>query len=270
MRVALTAGFDRALHVVLLAESLVRRGHEIACVVVVTPFDVARLRALMRQRGAGFVLRAAGRVFGRTADVGSRDDELLQLAESSGVRTRTLREFCATHGVPRVVVKDLNGEAAIRALRTAAPDVVAYGGGGILRRAFLEACGGKVLNAHSGPLPQIRGMNACEWSLLIGLPPVVTIHWIDEGIDTGSTVDVVPVDLRPGDTVDRLRSRCAALGVEAMANALDQLAASTDRRGASPRESTAQRQHHRQCFVLAPVLREILERRLAEREHAGS
>lgn len=265
MRVALTAGFDRAPHVILLAESLIERGHEVVLVLVVTPFDVARLRSMIRQRGPGFVLRAARRVFGRTG-AASPEDELARLAKSSGVRTRTLREFCRAHSVPRVVVRSLNEADAVRAVESAQPDVMAYGGGGILRRAFLEACGGRVLNAHSGPLPQIRGMNACEWSLLLGLAPVVTVHWIDEGIDTGATIDAIPVEVRPGDSVATLRSRCAALGVQGMAAAVDRLAS----QAAVAAEPGSNRSGGgRQCFVLAPVLRELLERRLAARARAA-
>jgi methionyl-tRNA formyltransferase len=29
-------------------------------------------------------------------------------------------------------------------------------------------------------------MNACEWALLLGHAPAVTIHLIDRGIDTGT------------------------------------------------------------------------------------
>jgi folate-dependent phosphoribosylglycinamide formyltransferase PurN len=254
VRVMLTAGLDRSLHVVALAELLVRGGHQVAGVLVVSTRSLARLRRLARQRGAGFVVQAARRVAGVRGTRGG-GDAMAELMDRHGVRHRSLRRWARARGVPCHTVADLNSPAAVACVGAAAADGVLYGGGGILRRAFLEAAGGKVLNAHSGPLPQVRGMNAAEWSLLLGGPPQVSIHVIDAGIDTGAVLEAIPVPVVPGEGLEALRSRCAALGVEGLLRAVarfDSLPAHTA--GAAPPE--------RQCFVMAPVLRELLELRL--------
>ncbi len=55
-----------------------------------------------------------------------------------------------------------------------------------------------VLNIHSGPLPDYRGVMATFWAMLNGEREIgTTIHWIvDAGIDTGPIIDVLrqPVD----------------------------------------------------------------------------
>lgn len=43
-----------------------------------------------------------------------------------------------------------------------------------------------ILNAHIGPLPEIRGRSSLEWSLLTGMDPSVSVIRVDEGIDTGA------------------------------------------------------------------------------------
>ncbi len=60
-----------------------------------------------------------------------------------------------------------------------------------------------VLNAHGGILPEYRGMNVMEWSLLQGDQIGVTVHFIDSKIDTGQIcfVNKVPVS-GPSLTVD--------------------------------------------------------------------
>jgi folate-dependent phosphoribosylglycinamide formyltransferase PurN len=115
------------------------------------------------------------------------------------------------------VVPDLNHDRSIEFVRASACDGVLYAGGGIIRGRFIDAARGRILNPHSGPLPEIRGMNACEWALLLGLPPAVTIHFIDEGIDTGGVVSQIPIGVEQGDTVESLRGKCVVAGINGIA-----------------------------------------------------
>ncbi len=45
-----------------------------------------------------------------------------------------------------------------------------------------------ILNPHIGLLPEYRGRNVMEWSLLEGKPVGVTVFFIDTGIDTGRRI----------------------------------------------------------------------------------
>jgi hypothetical protein len=254
VRLLLTAGFDRALHAVALAELARREGHVLAAVLVATPFSLARARGLARQRGIG-ALAAAGRRMAGTRARNTADGLLEDLLEREDIAWRSLRGWARDHGVPCHSVRSLNSPRAVRLARAAAAEVTLYAGGGVLRAPFLEAVGGRVLNAHSGPLPHVRGMNACEWSLLLGHAPEVTIHVIDQGIDTGAVIERIPLPIEAGDTLEALRGRCAVLGVHGLLRALPRVTGPLPARASGAEAS-------RQCFVLAPVLRELLERRL--------
>ncbi len=257
MRLILTAGFSRAKHVIAMAQILSQRGHRIEMVLVVNPISLRRIKTMIRQRGGRELVRAAKRMLGLTrAQSGIQPDPLDQFLQTHQLRHRSLKAWAADHHARYHVVPDLNAPPTIDLVRRVQADGLIYGGGGILRNGILEAIGGRVLNAHSGPLPEIRGMNACEWSLLLGLAPMVTIHFINRGIDTGSTVRTLPVVVEPGDTIDRLRSKCTVLGVEGICDSVESLAS-------PPPPASPQAGHHRQCYVLAPVLKELLEHRLA-------
>lgn len=254
MRVVLTAGFDRAPNTLALAELLRRDGHEVAAIFVVTPFRLKRLRSMVRQRGWSVVLQSLPRLWRGSA--GFEAGPLDAFLTSHRIEPTSLHRWCSAHRVPHHVVADLNADRTVRRLEKAAPDLVVYGGGGILRRPFLLAAGRCALNAHSGPLPQVRGMNACEWSLLLGVPPAVTIHKIDEGIDTGQVIERIPLIPEPDDTIERLRSKCVVLGIEGLRRAVE-----TCQR--LPEAQAPDAARHRQCFVMAPVVRELLEWKLA-------
>lgn len=259
MRLILTSGHGRALHVLAIAELLRRRGDEVVAIITVSTLNLRRARTLLRQRGSKFARAAASQVVGWQRETsGGGMDPMHALLERYEIPRQSLRQWGRRHGTRVMSVADLNAERSRAIVAAVRPDAVLYGGGGILRREFLAAAEGRVLNVHSGPLPDVRGMNACEWSVLLGLQPTVTVHRIDQGIDTGAAVLRRPVPVCPGDDLGRLRRRCVAEGVEAMVQATADLPADWVTRPA-PLPVT------RQCFVMAPALLELAEHRLRQR-----
>lgn len=258
MSVILTAGFDKAKNALALATMLHRDGVAIKGVLVVNPFNVKRLRAYVRQRGAGFVVKAFGRLRGN--DSSQKEDAVSKLLKDEQVRHTSLKAWAAEHDVPYKLVDSLNGDDSISFVTSKEVDWLVYAGGGILRKAFINAARERILNAHAGPLPQVRGMNACEWSLLLGQPPHVTVHLINRGIDTGGIFKQYPVAVYEADTIEALRARSTAVGIRALHETV--LANPTDLPDKQVPVS-------RQCFVLAPALKELLEQRLARGDVPG-
>lgn len=260
VKVILTAGFARAKHVLALAELLTRDGVLIGGVLVVSPYSFKRLRSTVRTRGWSFVGGAARRIIGmRCAAVesGSSRDPLEAFLVVNQIPNISLPEWTRRHRVAYLNVASLDSPQALAFVKEVAPDGVIYGGGGILRKGFIDAAHRKVINAHSGPLPQVRGMNACEWSLLLGLRPTVTIHFIDEGVDTGSSIEAISIEVEHGDDIERLRSKCIVAGIVGLRRNANEVIV----RAADPFDSSEART--RQCYVLAPALRTLLESKLA-------
>lgn len=82
----------------------------------------------------------------------------------------------------------------------------------LLRPCFFEAFGRRVVNTHSAPLPAFPGRHPIEDVLAAGVPETAaTIHWVDEGIDTGPVIRAEAVPVEPDDTTDTLRARVQAV-----------------------------------------------------------
>jgi phosphoribosylglycinamide formyltransferase 1 len=78
----------------------------------------------------------------------------------------------------------------------------------LLRPAFLERFPGRIVNTHSAPLPEFPGPHPIEDVLAAGMAETAaTVHYVDEGIDTGQVIAVERVPVEPGDTVISLRAR---------------------------------------------------------------
>ena len=246
-RLALTAGFDAAPHVLALAESLARNEYDVVAIIVVTPFSLSRLRGRIRQYGFAGLVHAGSRMMPR----------LFSLSDSSASRSltnvagRSLRVWARRHDAIYITTRDLNSDECVSKLSAMKVAGVVYGGGGILRTPFIDAARRRVLNAHAGPLPAVRGMNATEWSLLLRIHPTVSIHAIDEGIDTGPVFERIPIPIGAGDTLETLRERGTLLGVEGIVRNAWRF------EGTEWPDTTVTQQPTRQCFVLAPILKEL-------------
>lgn len=66
--------------------------------------------------------------------------------------------------------------------------VVSFGYRHILRSNVIEGAGCPIFNLHISYLPFNRGAHPNFWSFYEGTPAGVTIHLIDEGVDTGDIV----------------------------------------------------------------------------------
>jgi folate-dependent phosphoribosylglycinamide formyltransferase PurN len=128
---------------------------------------------------------------------------------------RSMREVAAAYDFPLALCHDQNAADAIARLEEWAPDLIVFTGGNILRKQLLQVPRLGVLNVHLGSLPEVRGMSTPEWSLLKQVPPGITIHYMDEGIDTGPILQ--KNELPGADTcasLSDLRNRLIAFGVE--------------------------------------------------------
>jgi phosphoribosylglycinamide formyltransferase 1 len=78
----------------------------------------------------------------------------------------------------------------------------------LLTPAFLDRFPGRIVNTHSAPLPDFPGAHPIEDVLAAGVAETAaTVHYVDEGIDTGAVIAAERVPVLPGDTAETLRAR---------------------------------------------------------------
>ncbi|MEI6843950.1 MAG: phosphoribosylglycinamide formyltransferase [Actinomycetes bacterium] len=93
------------------------------------------------------------------------------------------------------VAQSLNPDLMVSAgfMRILAPDFV---------RRF------RIINSHPALLPNFPGAHAVRDALTAGVSRTgTTMHWVDEGVDTGEVIAQVAVDILPSDTEESLHER---------------------------------------------------------------
>lgn len=90
------------------------------------------------------------------------------------------------------------------------PDVIAsvyYRG--LIKSHVIEACGGRIFNAHPSLLPKHRGCSVVPWAIIEGDKLTgITYHYIDAGIDTGKIILQRAVQIEPDETQATLYEKC--------------------------------------------------------------
>jgi phosphoribosylglycinamide formyltransferase-1 len=96
----------------------------------------------------------------------------------------------------------------------------------LLRGTFLERFPNRIVNTHSAPLPEFPGPHPIEDVLAAGAKETAaTVHYVDEGVDTGPVIAVERVPVREDDTVETLRERVKAVENRLLPRALRELIA---------------------------------------------
>ena len=256
MRIAVTAGFGKSLHTITLIHQLADRGHDVALGLEVGVLSIRRLQVYLRRLGwRGLYDKVRSKLLTGRPDL-EHAEEVIPMREymaELGITARSVSAACDLVQARHLKVKNLNDPRAINALRQAQLDLIVYSGGGILKKTFIESARLGVLNAHGGPLPEFRGMNVAEWALFHGVPPVVTVHQIDIGIDTGPILLEKPIPREAWASISRGRGVATRVGVQALLEAVDNIA--NDRTKTRPQDPGIGRQY----FVLAPPLLEVIQ-----------
>ena len=123
-------------------------------------------------------------------------------------------------------VRDGTLAAGLAALRPDVLCVAAYGR--IIGKDLLALAPHGALNVHGSLLPKYRGAAPIQWAIARGETETgVSIMQMDEGLDTGDVLLQRVLAIAPADTAESLAPRLAALGGEALAEALAGLAEGT-------------------------------------------
>jgi phosphoribosylglycinamide formyltransferase 1 len=82
----------------------------------------------------------------------------------------------------------------------------------LFRKPFFDYYGGRIVNTHSASLPEFPGAHPIEDVLAAGVSETAaTVHYVDEGIDTGAVIREERIPVFPEDDVASLRRRVQAV-----------------------------------------------------------
>lgn len=116
-----------------------------------------------------------------------------------------------------LITESINSDAAIGLLVETAPDLTIVMGTSILRASTLQAAR-IAINIHGGFLPDYRGNHCFFFALYEGKFDRIgsTIHFLDQGVDTGDIIEHVVPPLYPDDSPETLYCRAEKMAIHRM------------------------------------------------------
>ena len=186
-----------------------------------------RLRLGVLVSGTGSNLQAVldaiagGRLNARVEVVISNrpDVQALERARAAGVPALTIshRDFASREAFDRALVS---------ALREAQVEwIVLAGFMRVLTHELLGAYPGRVINIHPALLPAFPGIDAAKQALEYGVKITgCTVHFVDQGVDSGKIIAQRAVAVEPGDDLATLNARIHAAEHELFVGVLREIA----------------------------------------------
>jgi peptidoglycan/xylan/chitin deacetylase (PgdA/CDA1 family) len=238
----------------------------------VVPFK-RRLKHLsrnIRENGWSYLVFRAVEVIRRITDAAvenapvSRAEVMSVLRRAFPDRCFTLADLGARYGMRVHAVGSLNGANAVRVLSECGADLGIVLGTRILKPGTFGVPRMGCINLHKGRVPEYRGLPPGFWELYDGaLSAGLTVHFVDEGLDTGDIVATSTVPIMGTDTPESLVEKLHEEGARLLASVV-----STIRSGKAspqPREKLPLKPRTR------PTRKEIglLRRRLPHWKHRG-
>jgi len=124
-------------------------------------------------------------------------------------KTYTIKQLAHVYGLNVIERSDLNGKTFLEGIKKYDPDLfISVASPIIFREELIRIPKLDCINIHHAPLPRYRGMLPSFWQLYHGEKEVgITIHKIDEDIDTGDIVVQHSVPIHPQESLDQLMVR---------------------------------------------------------------
>lgn len=133
-----------------------------------------------------------------------------------------LKQYARRLSVPFIPRENVNDAEFIAQLRGYSADLfISMSFNQILKKAIIDAAPLGFINCHAGALPFYRGRNPLNWALINDESYFgVTVHYVDEGIDTGDIIVQHKVDILEHDDyaslLEKAFIKCSEVLVEAV------------------------------------------------------
>lgn len=171
------------------------------------------LRRNVKREGAGYIfhriLRALREWLEARASAIIPAHEVEDLLRSAFPdQSFSLEDLAARYGFTVHRVANLNHPNAAQCLRDCGATLGIVVRARILKRSTFSVPELGCINVHKGKVPEFRGMPPGFWEIFENASSAgVTVHFVDDGLDTGDIVGTCEVPIHPKETVVSLQSK---------------------------------------------------------------
>jgi len=149
--------------------------------------------------------------------VKNTDEEIIAVVSRPGDQGESIKDIAFRYYVPLYQPQEnVNDSTFIEVLRKLKPDLfISMYFGRLFSPELLDVPGHGCINMHPSLLPKGRGQGPSTWPIVYGDEETgQTIHYLDEGIDSGDIIAQRVMPIEPDDTSATLGAKLEDLGFE--------------------------------------------------------
>lgn len=127
--------------------------------------------------------------------------------------------------IPYLTAQNINESAVVERIRQENPDlIISVSMNQIVKKDILEMPPKRCINVHCAPLPRYGGMSPYVWALANNEDhSAATIHYMDEGLDTGDIIVQEKIKVVKNDSAFALFYRCCCQAGELLIKVVDDI-----------------------------------------------
>jgi len=127
----------------------------------------------------------------------------------------TVKECAAKYNLPCFTTKNFNSPETVNLIRKLQPDLIISIAPQILKSEVIRIPRLGIINLHPALLPEYRGLGPYFWPLYNNEKKAgATVHFIDEGIDTGPILNKTEFPILESDTPHTLYWKISVVGAD--------------------------------------------------------
>ena len=156
-----------------------------------------------------------------------KDHEVCFIVPRFDSQDPILKDMAFEYNIDFLPMENVNDSASIKKLGHYKSDIyISMSFNQILKREILQSCEKGFINCHAGALPFYRGRNILNWALINDEKEFgVTVHHVDEGIDTGDIIIQKMVEINDSDNYASLLDKATIVCSELLYEAILDIAA---------------------------------------------
>lgn len=128
-----------------------------------------------------------------------------------------------TNNIRKHYVPNHNSEECLKALKQEKVDILILATDAIIRKKILEIPSIATLNGHPGWVPMFRGLGSNFFQLEKGYFPAISVHQVDEGIDTGPLFQRRYLEINPKQKLSKITQELQDFKYVVLADVIKQI-----------------------------------------------
>ncbi|MFT6716160.1 MAG: methionyl-tRNA formyltransferase [Saprospiraceae bacterium] len=157
--------------------------------------------------------------------INNSDIDVRFIVPRNDTEDSTLKELASQYNIDYITDVHVNSDAFYAKAQTYECEVfVSMSYNQIFRKRILDCTPMGIINCHAGKLPFYRGRNILNWALINDEKEFgITVHFVDEGIDTGDIILQRSYPISDSDSYKTLLERAHDDCAEILSDALKQM-----------------------------------------------